>query len=96
MGAYDRQPLDSGAVVAILTSIGVQVRDARQARGWHLSDLADRVGLSPSVVCRMELARREPSLNQLISACAALDMRFSGVLHRAEDDAFPLGHGPWR
>lgn len=94
MGLFDPR-WDEATMAAVLASIGDQIRDARQSRGWLLSDLALRVGVSPSVVCRMELARREPSIYQLINACAALEMRLSGVLRRAEDEAFPLGSGPW-
>jgi ribosome-binding protein aMBF1 (putative translation factor) len=79
----------------MLASIGEQIRDARQGRGWLLADLSQEVGVSSSVVCRMELARREPSVYQVITVCAALGMRASDVWRRAEDEAFPLGHGPW-
>jgi transcriptional regulator with XRE-family HTH domain len=91
----DHRPLDDGAIAAMLASIGAQVRDARKARGWYLADIAALLGLSPSVLCRLELARREPSLHQVISTCAALGKRFSDVVRQAEDDAFPLGSGPW-
>ncbi|HEX5119575.1 MAG TPA: helix-turn-helix transcriptional regulator [Pseudonocardiaceae bacterium] len=94
MGTGDR-PVDDGAVAAMLASIGGQVRTARQARGWFLADLAAQLGLSASVLCRMELARREPSLYQVILTCAALGLRVSDVFRRAEDEAFPLGAGPW-
>jgi ribosome-binding protein aMBF1 (putative translation factor) len=94
VGDFQR-PLDDAGIAAILTSIGTQVRDARQARAWYLSDLAHRVELSPSVVCRLELARREPSLHQVITVCAVLGKRFSNVMRNAEDEAFPLGHAPW-
>jgi ribosome-binding protein aMBF1 (putative translation factor) len=94
VGADDR-PMNSDALAAILESIGSQIRGARLARSWYLSDLAERVGISQSVVCRMELARREASFYQVVSTCAALNMRFSGVLRQAEDHAFPYGHGPW-
>lgn len=94
MGTDDR-PMDNGAVAAMLASVGTQIRDARQERGWYLADVAERLGLSSSVVCRMELARREPSLYQVISTCAVLGMRFSDVLRQAENEAFPLGSGPW-
>ena len=94
MGADDRA-MDDDAVAAILASIGSQIREARKARSWHLSDVAERVGVSQSVVCRMELARREPSFHQVICTCAALGMRLSSVLRQAEDDAFPLGRAPW-
>jgi transcriptional regulator with XRE-family HTH domain len=94
VGDFQR-PLDDAGLMAILTSIGTQVRLARQARGWYLSDVAYRVDLSPSVVCRLELARREPSLHQVIAVCAVLGKRFSNVMRDAEDEAFPLGHAPW-
>ena len=94
MGDFQR-PLDDAGLMAILTSIGTQVREARQGRGWFLSDMADRIELSPSVVCRLELARREPSLHQVITVCAVLNKRFSNVMRNAEDEAFPLGHAPW-
>jgi transcriptional regulator with XRE-family HTH domain len=89
------RPIDDGAIAAILASIGTQVRAARQAHGWHLSDIASLLGLSPSVLCRLELARREPSFHQILSTCTALGLRLSDVLRRAENEAFPLGCGPW-
>jgi ribosome-binding protein aMBF1 (putative translation factor) len=87
--------LDDGAIAAMLASIGSQVRTARKGHGWFLTDLAERLDLSASVVCRLELARREPSLHQVISTCATLGLRLSDVIRQAEDDAFPLGSGPW-
>jgi transcriptional regulator with XRE-family HTH domain len=87
--------LDEAAVTAILVSIGGQVRAARQRRGWFLSDVAERMDLSASVICRMELARREPSLHQLIMVCAVLGQRFSDVVRVAENEAFPMGLAPW-
>lgn len=94
MSLFD-PPMDEASVAAMLASIGDQVRDARQDRQWFLSELADRVGVSPSVICRLELARREPSFHQVIMACAALARRPSDVVRNAEDDAFPYGRGPW-
>jgi transcriptional regulator with XRE-family HTH domain len=88
-------PLDDGVIAAILASIGNQVRDARISRDWYLADLAARVDVSPSVICRLELARREPSLHQLITVCAVLRHRPCDVFRTAEDEAFPLGNGPW-
>jgi transcriptional regulator with XRE-family HTH domain len=87
--------LDAAAFAAILGSIGDQVRDARLGRGWYLEDVASRVGLSTSVICRLGLARREASMPQLISVCASLNRRLSDVMRTAEDEAFPYGGGPW-
>lgn len=88
-------PVDDPAIAAILASVGRQARDARIERGWYLSDVAARLELSSSVVCRLELARREASVHQLISVFAAFDQRLSDALRVAEDEAFPLGSGPW-
>jgi hypothetical protein len=43
----------------------------------------------------MELARREPSMYQILNACAVLANRPSTLFRNAEDDAFPYGRGPW-
>ncbi|HEX5116282.1 MAG TPA: helix-turn-helix transcriptional regulator [Pseudonocardiaceae bacterium] len=87
--------MDEAAIAAILVSIGGQVRAARQQRGWFLADVAERLDLSASVICRMELARREPSVQQLILVCAVLGRRLSDMLRTAENEAFPLGLSPW-
>lgn len=91
----DRGALDEAAVMAMLVSIGGQIRTARQQRGWYLADVAERLGLSSSVICRLELARREPSMHQLIMVCAVLDLRLSDVIRTAENEAFPMGLAPW-
>lgn len=85
--AGHHMPPDSDRVAAILASIGSQLREARQDRGWYLSDLAEQVAISASVICRLELARREPSLYQVLQVCAALGIRLSDVLRRAENEA---------
>lgn len=88
-------PLDDTMIAAILASIGDQLRYSRTERHWLLADVASRVGLSQSVICRMELARREASFNQLVTVSALFGRRLSGILRIAEDEAFPLGHAPW-
>lgn len=94
MGDFER-PLDDAGIAAMLASVGAQVRAARQGKGWFLSDIAERLNLSASVICRLELARREPSVHQLIMVCAALGLRLSDVMRIAEIEAFPLGPTPW-
>jgi transcriptional regulator with XRE-family HTH domain len=91
---YD-PPMDDASLAAMLASLGNQVRDARLTRQWYLSELAERVGVSQSVICRMELARREPSMHQVLTVCGVLAHRPSMLFRMAEDDAFPMGHGPW-
>jgi transcriptional regulator with XRE-family HTH domain len=89
------RPLTDEDITAMLASIGGQIRVARQARWLYLSDVAERVGVSQSVICRLELARREPSMYQLFQVCATLGLRLSGVLRVAEDELFPLSNMPW-
>jgi transcriptional regulator with XRE-family HTH domain len=94
VGDFER-PLDDAGIAAMLASVGAQVRAARQGKGWFLSDIAERLNLSASVICRLELARREPSVHQLIMVCAVLGLRLSDVMRIAEIEAFPLGPTPW-
>ncbi|HVV22123.1 MAG TPA: helix-turn-helix transcriptional regulator [Pseudonocardiaceae bacterium] len=90
-----RSTLDDAGVVAVIAAVGNQLRRTRLERGWHMKEVADRIEMSMSVLCRLELARREPSTRNLIIISGALGVRPSTVLHRAEDDAFPLGLAPW-
>jgi transcriptional regulator with XRE-family HTH domain len=91
----DQAHVDDAGMVAILAALGAQLRRIRLERGWQLKDLAAELGVSMSVLCRLELARREPSARNLILICGALEVRLSDVLRRAEDEAFPLGLAPW-
>jgi transcriptional regulator with XRE-family HTH domain len=38
----------------VAAALGVRIRDARLARGWSVVELADRAGLSPDMVYRVE------------------------------------------
>lgn len=38
----------------VAVALGLRVRDARLARGWSVAELADRAGLSPDMVYRVE------------------------------------------
>jgi transcriptional regulator with XRE-family HTH domain len=87
--------LDDNDIVAVLTAVGYQLRRTRLERGWLMRDLAERIDMSMSVLCRLELARREPSTRNLIMIAGALGVRPSDMLRVAEDEAFPLGRTPW-
>jgi transcriptional regulator with XRE-family HTH domain len=92
---HDHTRVDDAGISAILAALGTQLRRIRLERGWQLKDLAEDMGMSMSVLCRLELARREPSARNLITICSALEVRLSDVLRRAEDEAFPMGLAPW-
>lgn len=86
--------IDRATEQAITRAIGDLLRRARHASGLKLADLSDRCGISQSVLCRVELGRRTPSLPLLIAVCAAMGIRASDVFRAAEDAAVPLPTSP--
>jgi DNA-binding XRE family transcriptional regulator len=86
---------DSVLVMVMVYATGLLMRWVRQAKGRGLTDMAAECGVSASVLSRVELARREPRLSLLLMLCNLLGVRFSDVMRMAEDEAFPMGRGPW-
>lgn len=86
--------IDKATQEAIVRAIGDLLRRARLASGFTLCELAARCGVSQSVLCRVELARRTPGLPLLMNVCAHLGIRLSDVLRAAEDAAVPLPAAP--
>jgi transcriptional regulator with XRE-family HTH domain len=80
---------------AILNAVGTRLRSARMDQGLSLAEAARRLGMSESVLSRVERARRDSGLLRLVMTSSALGVRLSDVLRLAEDDAFPLGSAPW-
>jgi transcriptional regulator with XRE-family HTH domain len=86
--------IDKATEEAITKAVGDLLRRARLASGLKLAELADRCGVSQSVLCRVELARRTPGIAFLITVCARLGIRLSDVFRAAEDAAVPLPTHP--
>jgi transcriptional regulator with XRE-family HTH domain len=86
--------IDKATEQAIARAIGDLLRRARQASGLNLAELADRCGVSQSVLCRVELARRPPGIGFLMTVCGKLGIRLSDVFRAAEDAAVPLPVSP--
>ena len=82
--------IDKATQDAITRAIGDLLRRARLASGLKMVELADRCGVSQSVLCRVELGRRTPGVPLLITLCSRLGIRLSDVLRAAEDAAVPL------
>jgi HTH-type transcriptional regulator / antitoxin HipB len=53
---------------------GVNVREARKARGWTQEELAHEAGLAPVQVSRIERGAREIRLTTLLRLLAVLDV----------------------
>jgi hypothetical protein len=89
------EPIDATDATAILNAVCTRLRSARRSQGTDLAYAARRMGVSPSVLSRLERAERDSCLRRLVLASGMLGLRLSDVLRLAEDDAFPLGRAPW-
>lgn len=97
-----RLPVISGNVLggpdvqdtaAFARSVGAMVRAARNERNWTLAETGELVGLSVSVLCRVELGVRPLDMSRFAGLCMALEVPPAAMIEQAQFDAFPLG---WR
>jgi len=70
-GAAGAQPgagagADAGAGLGEVPGLGLRLRELRRAQGLSLEAAADRVGLSPAHLSRLETGARQPSLPVLL------------------------------
>ena len=69
-------PLDS--------RLGARLRAEREARGWSLSDLASRSGVSRAMISKVERGAASPTAVLLGRLSGALGLTLSALLARAE------------
>jgi transcriptional regulator with XRE-family HTH domain len=86
--------IDKPTQDAIIAAMGDLLRKARLTAGLKLVELAEQCSISQSVLCRVELARRQPGLPLLMTVCAKLGIRASDLLRAAEDAAVPFPESP--
>jgi transcriptional regulator with XRE-family HTH domain len=60
--------------------MGERLRSARQANSLSLRDLADRLGVSPSMISQIENGRANPSVSTLYSIAEELDVSLDELL----------------
>lgn len=60
--------------------MGERLREARQARRLSLRVLADRLGVSPSLISQIETGRANPSVSTLYAIAAELDVSLDELL----------------
>lgn len=84
---------DVDEVSAFTRAVGHVLRTERQRRHWTLAEIGAQVGLSVSVLCRVELGERPLDMGRLVLLCAALGVTPAVVIAVAQQEAFPLG---WR
>jgi transcriptional regulator with XRE-family HTH domain len=79
-------------VNGVLAQIGPRLRDARRSRGWTLDDLAERAGMSPSTLSRLESGKRQAALELLLPLTRELGLRIDDLLPASPAD--PRVHRP--
>jgi transcriptional regulator with XRE-family HTH domain len=60
--------------------MGEHLREARRSRRLSLRDLAERVGVSPSLISQIETGRANPSVSTLYAIAAELDVSLDELL----------------
>lgn len=85
---------DHDEIRAFARAVGSVLRGERERRNWTLSQTGQEIGLSVSVLCRVELGVRPLDMTRLVSLCMALGVEPAVVIARAQYDAFPLGWPP--
>lgn len=60
--------------------MGERLREARQGRSLSLRALADRLGVSPSLISQIETGRANPSVSTLYAIAAELDVSLDELL----------------
>jgi transcriptional regulator with XRE-family HTH domain len=70
----------SGAEAPAYSELGDRLRTARAARGLSLRSLAERVGVSPSLISQVERGLARPSVNTLYALARELDVSFDELL----------------
>ncbi|MFE2941855.1 helix-turn-helix domain-containing protein [Streptomyces sp. NPDC059255] len=63
----------------------MRIRSLRTARGWSLDNLAERVGISPSQLSRIETGHRRISLDQLTAIASALGTSLDQLVESPDD-----------
>lgn len=68
----------------ISDALAARIRADRVERGWSLSDLAERSGVSKAMLSAIERGRASPTASLLVKIAAAYGMTLSSLIARAE------------
>jgi transcriptional regulator with XRE-family HTH domain len=69
---------------AILTELGIQVREARNAHGWTQRELAERAGVHVNVIGSIERGRSAMRISTLVELSKALQTTSDQLLGETE------------
>lgn len=84
-------PIGADEVDRFMRAMGLAVRTVRQRYDWTLKETGMPVGISVSVLCRVERAERPLDLEKLINLCARLGVAPVDLVWFAQDMAYPRG-----
>ena len=76
---------------AFTRAVGHELRRHRNDQKLTLRDVSQQIGVSESVLCRIELGRRPFSLSRLIVMCLVLGVEASKIIAQAQKETFPFG-----
>lgn len=71
-----------------MTPFPTRLKQARTAKGYSLTELAERAGQALSTVSRIEAGDRPPSVDQLLALANALQCSTDFLLDR--EDKYPI------
>jgi transcriptional regulator with XRE-family HTH domain len=60
--------------LASVQHYATELRAARTRRRWSQAELAKRSGMSPNTISRLENARREPRIGQIVALAEVLEV----------------------
>jgi transcriptional regulator with XRE-family HTH domain len=72
------------SVEQAVSELGGKVASARAERGWSLQQLADRSGLSPAAIHKIEKSGMTPTITSLMKVAAALGKSVSYFIDESE------------
>lgn len=64
--------------------IGARIRTERESRGWSLTELSQRAGVSRAMIHKVERAESSPTANLLGKLSGAFGLSMSSLIARAE------------
>jgi transcriptional regulator with XRE-family HTH domain len=82
---------ETASHVKLEHSLASRLRTEREVRGWSLSDLASRSGVSRAMISKVERADASPTAMLLGRLSGAFGLTLSTLLARAEEDASGVG-----
>src|SRR5262245_5777194 len=79
---HDSQPahMSNGRGVVLREGLGARLREAREARKMSLRGLAQRLGLSPSLISQVETGKSQPSISTLFAIVGELEIPVNEVV----------------